>query len=158
MVCVSFHSRPLSPTHTTALETPGPPTPVRLNPLLSHPLHRCLRSEVGDLGRPADGFVSGPVGLEESVTQMGKGFLSHFPISLCPCEHYYCHPMYNSNSQPRPQTGGWRWSSSGRPQSWSLRTGPGSRPPCCGFRYSARTAQTEGPSLPAADTTEWYSH
>lgn len=42
------------------------------------------------------------LGLEESVTQMGKGFVSHFNC-LSHCEHYR-HLKPDSNSQPHPQS------------------------------------------------------
>ena len=46
------------------------------------------------------------MGLEESVTQMEKRFVSHFPITLCHCElHNKKHLLPDSNSQPRPQPG-----------------------------------------------------
>ena len=44
--------------------------------------------------------------LEESVTQMGKRFVSHFPIGLCHCElQQHKHLLPDSNSRPRPQRG-----------------------------------------------------
>ena len=121
---------------STALETPCQACPVTLNPLLSHPLHICLRCELW--GPWPDLLMAlSPVGVgsKESVTQMGRGVFVSLPRRPMSLWYYHFCTLLHNNSQPRPQTAGWRWSSSGRPQSWSPRSDRGSHPLCCGFHH-----------------------
>ena len=61
-------------------------------------------SDLGTWARPAHGCLYCSPGAGEVCDTDGKGFMSHFPISLCHCEHNHC-PMIGSNSQPHPLSG-----------------------------------------------------
>ena len=85
------------------------------------------------------GRGSTSAGTPGEVEQGEEGFCLTSPLSvslwLNRIDHR-CYSLHHRYTQPRPQTGGWRWPSSGRPQSWSLRTGRGPLPPSCGFHHS----------------------
>lgn len=60
---------------------------------------------VRDQARPVTVLFIVLLGLEESVSQTGRGFVSHFPVCLCHCEDNHCCQLTHSNSQPRPRPG-----------------------------------------------------